>query len=159
MAGRTREWTKPVEAAMYRCYLETRGDISAVRRVGGGGYAAVAELALKRKWADDLPEIDKEVERRIQLTVAEARARTIDVIDSYTLRQLVKVQGGQIPDLFDPSGLDKMVKLRELLTGGSTDRPDWSTMVKSFLDLSPEERAKQLANLDAIASGSGGGTR
>ena len=132
--GGPRDFDAKTLAAIHRCYLELRGNHQRTARVFGITPKTVKALAETHNWAPGITAQTKRTQELTVLSVAESRARQVEALDLYLDKQRrfiadEKIRGTEATvDGFDPKGFESASKLRELLTGGATERPDLGSL-------------------------------
>ena len=143
-------------------YVANRGHKTKTAQKFGVTRETIRLLSVKHWWDADIPTIEAATRELSNRTVAEARAVAVTAIDKYLDKQLEFIRDDKIrcpestTDGFNPEGAEKMVKTRELLTGGDTERVDLG--IDKFLEvwskLDPTERRERLARARSRRSAS-----
>jgi hypothetical protein len=109
------------------------------------------------KWADDRDrrvaeaDLDAEVQREVKSKAKRLRAAVGIATKIAEVVPTLKLGRARLADL--SAALEKTNKVIELLTGGPTDRPDHSSVLKAFLELPDDEQRAVIDGLRSIASG------
>ena len=145
--GGPRNFDAKTLASIHKAFLELQGNCTKTAEKFGVQWRTIVALRDKYGWPTDLAESQELTREKTIRTVAESNAKTIAALDAYLDKQGEYIEGEQILTTgqfttpgFDVKGVSEAAKLRALLTGGATDRPDLSSLNDDQL----RERAKKL---------------
>jgi hypothetical protein len=134
-------------------FIKLSGNCTETGLQFGAHRHTIESLRDKHDWLKDIPEIEAETRRIANRSVAEANAKIIKGIDLYIDKQLKHIEKGlikghekELPG-YDVRGVSDATKTRQLLTGGATDRPDYSNLTRPELLERIEATKERIAKL------------